>query len=490
MARLIVISNRVSMPKDTGSASAGGLTMALAAALQESRGVWFGWSGRTTDHFTAEPELSEVNGATVATIDLEEQDVQEYYNGFANKTLWPLFHHRIDLTAYERLFTEGYRRVNARFAESVLPLIEPDDMIWVHDYHLIPLARELRRMGVKNRIGFFLHIPWPAWELMVTLPRHRELVESLFEYDLVGFQTEDWLGAFRTYLQEEADGVIHPDGRVTAFGRTIVAKAFPIGIDAENLTSIAGSENAVRSYNLVAATGVFRSMIVGVDRIDYSKGLEERFLAFEQFLADNPGFRDRVSMLQIGQTSRDEVDAYQDLRTRLDALSGRINAAYTSVDWTPIRYVNRSYGRDELTGIYRASKIALVTPLRDGMNLVAKEFVACQNPEDPGVLILSRFAGAARQLKDALIVNPYSREDMSDAIKRALLMPLDERVRRWESLMHSVMAEDVTAWRNHFVDALASAATYAERRTPTFSRSMESAATPETRGDLKTQQFC
>jgi len=454
MSRLIVISNRVAMPKNTGVATAGGLTMALSAALQESKGVWFGWSGQTTDEFRPEPQLSEVSGVTVATIDLEEQDVQEYYNGYANKTLWPLFHHRIDLTAYERSFTEGYRRVNARFAESVLPLIEPDDLIWVHDYHLIPLARDLRRMGVKNRIGFFLHIPWPACELMATLPRHRELVESLFEYDLVGFQTEDWLNAFRAYIVDEADGEIHEDGRVTAFGRTMTAKAFPIGIDAENLTRIARSAAAVRSYNLVAASGAFRSMIVGVDRIDYSKGLEERFLAFEQFLHDNPAFRERVSMLQIAQTSRDDVDTYQDLRARLDSLTGRINGAYANVDWTPIRYVNRSYGRDELTGIYRAAQIALVTPLRDGMNLVAKEFIACQNPADPGVLILSRFAGAARQMKEALIVNPYSREDMSDAIKRALLMPLDQRIRRWEILMQGVMSEDVVHWRNDFVQAL------------------------------------
>jgi trehalose 6-phosphate synthase len=454
MSRLIVISNRVAMPREPGSASAGGLTMALAAALQEYKGVWFGWSGRTTEAFDPAPHKTESCGVTVATIDLEDQDVQEYYNGYANKTLWPLFHHRIDLTAYERSFGEGYRRVNARFAESVAPLIEPDDLIWVHDYHLIPLARELRRMGVKNRIGFFLHIPWPACELMVTLPRHKELVESLFDYDLVGFQTEVWLNAFHAYLEDEADGEVHGDGRVTAFGRTITASAFPIGIDAENFADIARSANAVRSYNRVAATGVYRAMIVGVDRIDYSKGLEERFLAFEQFLTDNPDFHERVSMLQVAQTSRDQVEAYQDLRTRLDALTGRINGAYANVDWTPIRYVNRSYGRDALAGIYRASRIGLVTPLRDGMNLVGKEFVASQNPADPGVLILSRFAGAARQMKDALIVNPYSREDLSDAIKRALLMPAPERVRRWETLMHGVTTDDVSAWRNAFVGAL------------------------------------
>jgi trehalose 6-phosphate synthase len=468
MARLIVISNRVAMPSQPGQASAGGLTMALAAALQEYKGVWFGWSGETTKTFDPTPKITETSGVTVATIDLEEQDVQEYYNGYANKTLWPLFHHRIDLTAYERSFTEGYGRVNARFAQSVLPLIEPDDLIWVHDYHLIPLARELRRMGVKNRIGFFLHIPFPAWELLVTLPRHRELVESLFDYDLVGFHTEDWLRAFQTYVEEEADGRVHKDGLVTAFGRTIAARAFPIGIDAENFANIARSANAVRSYNRVAATGVYRTTMVGVDRIDYSKGLEERFLAFEQFLADNPEAHERVSMLQIAQSSRGEVDAYQELQARLDALTGRINAAYTAVDWTPIRYVNRSYGRDALTGIYRAAKIALVTPLRDGMNLVCKEYVASQAPDDPGVLILSRFAGAARQMKDALIVNPYSREDMSDAIKRALTMPLAERRGRWETLMHGVVTDDVSAWRNDFVRALE---TVRRRREPALGAS-------------------
>ncbi len=457
MPRLIVISNRVAMPKDPGSPSAGGLTMALAAALQECKGVWFGWSGRTTETFDPTPDITETGGVTVATIDLEEQDVQEYYNGYANKTLWPLFHYRIDLTAYERSFGSGYGRVNARFAESVLPLVRPDDLIWVHDYHLIPLARELRRLGCANRIGFFLHIPFPACELVSTLPNHRELVESLFDYDLVGFQTADWLKAFRSYVESEADGVVHGDGTLTAFGRSTVAAAFPIGIDAANLANIAQSANAVTSYHQVAASGVFRSMILGVDRIDYSKGLEERFLAFEQFLQDNPAFCERVSLLQIAQTSRGEVEAYQDLQARLDALTGRINAAYANISWTPIRYVNRSFGRDALTGVYRASQIAMVTPLRDGMNLVCKEYVACQNAHDPGVLILSRFAGAARQMKDALIVNPYSREDMSDAIKRALQMPLPERIRRWETLMHGVVNEDVSDWRNTFVRALEAA---------------------------------
>jgi trehalose 6-phosphate synthase len=324
-------------------------------------------------------------------------------------------------------------------------------MIWIHDYHLLPLARELRKMGLKNRIGFFLHIPWPACQLMTTLPRHKELVQSLFDYDLVGFQTKDWLSAFQGYVVDEAGGEVLDDGRLSAFGRTITAGAYPIGIDAENFSAIARSPPAIKSYDLAAATGVYRSMIVGVDRIDYSKGLEERFLAFEELLASHPELHQRVFMVQIAQTSRGDVEAYQDIRARLDAVTGRINAAYATVDWTPIRYVNRSFGRDYLAGLYRAARVGLVTPLRDGMNLVAKEYVAAQNPRDPGVLVLSRFAGAALQMGEALIVNPFSREDVADAIRRAIDMPKAERIRRWEALMQGVTSEDASAWRDAYV---------------------------------------
>jgi trehalose 6-phosphate synthase len=442
------------MPTEPGAASAGGLAMALAASLREYRGIWFGWSGRTTAEFTGQLSMERVHGVTVATVDLEEQDIQEYYNGFANETLWPLCHYRLDVAAFERSFDKGYARVNARFAETVLPLIEPDDLIWVQDYHLIPLARELRRLGVKNRIGFFLHIPWPARQLITALPRHRQLVESLFHYDLIGFHTEEWLYPFHNYLLHEVEGEILPAGRVRAFGRTTRAGAFPIGIDANAFAEVLASPTAAQSQEVIKASIAGRDLIVGVDRLDYSKGLEERFLAYEQFLSDNPEFQKRVQMLQIAVPSREDVDAYQELRGRMDSVAGRINGAFASVEWTPIRYVNRIYGRDELAGIYRAARVGLVTPLRDGMNLVAKEYVAAQDPDDPGVLILSRFAGAALQLKDALIVNPYSREDVSEAIARALTMPLEERRRRWESLVHNVRTEDVTAWRDAFVEAL------------------------------------
>ncbi|WP_269713627.1 alpha,alpha-trehalose-phosphate synthase (UDP-forming) [Caulobacter sp. NIBR2454] len=454
MSRLIVVSNRVQFSSEVGAASTGGLAMAIGASLREHQGVWFGWSGETTERYTGHLQLDRIDGVTVAKVDLEPQDVEEYYNGYANKTLWPLFHDRIDLTAYERPFGEGYGRVNARFAEALLPLIQPDDIIWVHDYHLIPLGRELRRLGVKNRIGFFLHIPWPARQLLTTLPKHQELVASLFDYDLVGTHAAAWQAALAGYIINEAEGEVMPNGDAFAFGKHTRLGVFPIGIDVADFEAAASSDAAAESFERMRESLAGRQMIVGVDRLDYSKGLEERFLAYERYLADTPEAREKVFLLQIATLSRDAVEAYQDLRNRLDAVSGRVNGQFATFDWVPLRYVNSPYRRDELVGIYRAARVGLVTPLRDGMNLVAKEYVAAQDPEDPGVLILSRFAGAAAQMKDALIVNPFSREDVADAIRRGLAMPREERIKRWKSLMEGVRRDDVIAWRESFVEAL------------------------------------
>ncbi|HEY1071592.1 alpha,alpha-trehalose-phosphate synthase (UDP-forming) [Brevundimonas sp.] len=454
MSRLIVVSNRVSAPRDPASGSVGGLAMALSAALRKYDGLWFGWSGETVEQFTGELNFEDRAGVTVATVDLEPQDVDEYYNGYANKTLWPLFHHRVDLTAYERSYGEGYERTNRRFAEVLQPLIQPDDIIWIHDYHMIPMARDLRRLGVKNRIGFFLHTPWPARQLLVTLPHHRRLVESMFYFDLIGFHTQEWLGLFERYVEVEARGRVSCDHVIEAFGRRVQGGVFPIGIDVEGFLAARDSVLGNKTYDRMAASAAFRSMIVGVDRLDYSKGLEQRLLGFEQFLEDNPAMRGEVFLLQVTPISRDEVDAYQDIRARLDALAGRINGAYADMDWQPIRYLNRTFRRDQLAGLYRAAKVGLVTPLRDGMNLVAKEYVAAQNPEDPGVLILSRFAGAAEQMGEALLVNPFSREELSEAIHKALTMPLKERIRKWRALMQVVRDTDVAIWRDSYVKAL------------------------------------
>src|SRR5262245_58982888 len=455
MSRLIVVSNRVQAPDASeGAPSQGGLAMAIKAALREYSGVWFGWSGNATPAQTGQLSTQRVNGVTLATIDLEEQDIQEYYNGYANRTLWPLFHYRIDLAQYERTYSSGYARVNALFADMLAPLIEADDLIWVQDYHLIPLGRELRARGVKNAIGFFLHIPWPARELLATLPRHRQLVESMFHYDVLGFHTDDWKNAFVSYVLYEAGGMQLSDGRVRAFRRTVLPRGFPIGTDAKGFRALGKSEAARGSYERMEESKGGRKMLLGVDRLDYSKGIDERMLAFERLLAESPELKRQVFLLQISTPTRSQVEAYQDMIARLDSLSGRINGAYAEMDWNPIRNVHRMHTREELAGVYRAADVALVTPLRDGMNLVAKEFVAVQDEADPGVLVLSRFAGAAAQMTEALIVNPFSQEDVADAVRRALAMSLPERQNRWRALMEGVERDDIVAWRDSFVAAL------------------------------------
>ncbi len=455
MSRLIVISNRVSAPTPNGGAGAqGGLSVALAAALREYRGLWFGWSGQKTEEFTGHIDLQRHEGVTTATIDLEEQDVDEYYNGYANRTLWPLLHYRIDLAEYDRSFGSGYERVNERFADTVAPLIEPDDLVWVHDYHLIPLGAQLRERGLRNRMGFFLHVPWPPSRLLVSLPFHEGLVLSMLAYDVIGFQTEEWLESFRHYVERELGGHCDADGMIHVGDRSVHAAAYPIGIDYKEFMAAAESDTARSQFERLRSSVEDKKTIIGVDRLDYSKGLEERFLGYRRFLEEHDDWRGRVTLLQIAPPSRGEVATYQEIREGLDELSGRINGEFADVDWVPIRYVNQGYAREELAGYYRAAQVALITPLRDGMNLVAKEYVAAQDPEDPGVLILSRFAGAALQLKDAVLVNPYSKEEISDAIHRALNMPREERVRRWQSLIQSVRDEDVVAWRHAFVSAL------------------------------------
>ena len=455
MSRLIVISNRVSVPQAAGVPGAqGGLAVALSSALREHRGIWFGWSGQETEEFTGHLNMQRNEDVTTATVDLEPQDIEEYYNGYANRTLWPLFHYRIDLTEYDRNFSEGYERVNARFADSVLPLIEPDDLVWVHDYHLLPFGSILRQKGVRNRIGLFLHTPWPPARLLVSLPLHEQLVSSMLEYDVIGFQTDEWLGSFLHYVEREMGLTLDEDGSIDYNGRKIIARAFPIGIDYTEFVEGANSDEANVAHDRLRASIRGRKMLIGVDRLDYSKGLGERFESFGRFLSDNPDQAGNVVLLQIAPPSREDVASYQQIREDLERRTGHINGAHADVGFVPIRYVNRGYSRRELAGFYRAADIGLVTPLRDGMNLVAKEYVAAQSPENPGVLILSQFAGAALQLTDALLVNPHSVEHVSETIKRALEMPLAERRQRHEKLLASVQNEDVVHWREQFIAAL------------------------------------
>ena len=389
---------------------------------------------------------------TTATIDLSQRDIDEYYNGYANSTLWPLFHYRLDLAEYERETGKGYERVNERFAELAAPLIEPDDVVWIHGYHLIPLGERLRSRGLKNRIGFFLHIPWPPTRLFVSLPYHERLVRTLLYYDVVGFQTQEWLDSFLHYCENELGAQVDKSTGTIAFeGRTTTARAYPIGIDWEHFSKLGETGEAKQAQQRLMSSTRRRLAMIGVDRLDYSKGLPERIDGIGRFLDKSPERARDLVFIQIAPPSREDVDSYQKIRAELEQKCGQINGARSEVDMVPIRYVNRGYTHEELFGFFRAAKIGLVTPLRDGMNLVAKEYVAAQDPEDPGVLILSRFAGAAAQLEDAVLVNPHSPDDIAHAIRTALDMPLEERKRRYEAMVASVREDNVQDWTATFL---------------------------------------
>lgn len=456
MSRLIVVSNRVSVAKGRGAAGAqGGLAVAMSAALRAQGGIWFGWSGQEVEQFTGQLTMERMDGFTTATIDLEPQDVEEYYNGYANRTLWPLFHYRIDLTEYENEFGRGYERVNERFANSLMPLVEEKDVLWVQDYHFLPLGERLRARGIRNRIGLFLHIPWPPTRLLVSLPYHERLVAAMLHYDVIGFQSVEWLESFLHYCRKEHGADVDEDsGTVRMGGRSTVARAFPIGIDYTEFMALGETDVARRSQARLTGSARQRTVAIGVDRLDYSKGLPDRIDALDRLFSARADLVNQLLYVQIAPPSREDVHSYMQIRTTLEQKTGQFNGAHSDVDLVPIRYVNRGFGRDELFGFYRASKIGLVTPLRDGMNLVAKEYVAAQDPEDPGVLILSRFAGAAEQLTHALLVNPHDSGDVARAIQLAMEMPLAERKERWAALRDTVRQSDVIGWADDFLTAL------------------------------------
>ncbi|MBA5777415.1 trehalose-6-phosphate synthase [Stappia sp. F7233] len=441
--------------KDTGKA--GGLAVALVDALRETGGLWFGWSGDVSQEGSfGSMKLDTVRRVTMARIDMTSADYDEFYAGHANRALWPVLHYRLDLAVFDRRYEEGYRRVNERFAARLRPMLKPDDLIWVHDYHFFPFGAELRSMGVENPIAFFLHIPFPAPEILAGLPGAEGLVRAMLAYDVVGFQTERDADNFRRFVVTEIGGTEMGDGAVIAGGREVLARAYPIGIDAEGFARQAVTPDARRHTARIERQMAGKRQIVGVDRIDYSKGLPERFRAFERLLEDYPENRGTVSLMQIAPPSRSEVDAYAEIRRELEGLSGRINGRFADLDWVPIRLLVRSFTRRALAGIYRASRACLVTPLRDGMNLVAKEYVAAQRAEDPGVLVLSRFAGAAERMPEALIVNPHSPEAVANALQTALAMPLDERRQRWQELYQRICDENASVWAKAVLDDLRS----------------------------------
>jgi trehalose 6-phosphate synthase len=433
---------------------AGGLEVAIRAALKRQHGVWFGWSGKVVDGDPGPAKVVDRDNISFVTVGLGRDDYEEFYNGFANRVLWPILHYRLDLAEFSRRDLGGYFRVNEYFASNLAKLLRPDDVIWVHDYHLIPLAKALRERGFKNRIGFFIHVPCPPPEILAALPNHERLIPALCNYDLVGFQTEIDSANFSRYLAIEcglqwANGnSFHYDGRIVQIG------TFPVGVETDVFARLARRAIGTEFVSEVVESLSNRAMIIGVDRLDYSKGLPERMDAFERFLTNFPDWRNKVTYLQITPRSRGDIPEYETIGRAVGEAVGRINGAFGEASWTPLRYINKAHSRTALAGLYRAARAALVTPLRDGMNLVAKEFVAAQNPEDPGVLILSRFAGAAHECAQALLVNPYDAEGVAIAINRALSMPLDERRERQAALFKTLARNDLAHWAERFMATL------------------------------------
>ncbi|MET3233653.1 UNVERIFIED_ORG: trehalose 6-phosphate synthase [Burkholderia sp. 1263] len=454
MSRLIIVSNRVA-PISEGGPAAGGLAVGVYDALKETGGMWFGWSGDVLSSGQPRIKVEERGPVTFATIALMRRDYDQYYRGFSNATLWPAFHYRADLLHYDRHDFEGYGRVNAWLAQQLVPLLRDDDVIWVHDYHLIPFAQALRAAGVKNRIGFFLHIPFPASQVLLAVPPHRELVEALCSFDLLGFQTRPDLRAFCDYIVNEANGTVDASASgpltVHAFGRTLRASAYPIGVYPDEIAELAKAGERGKPVRTMKATLHSRKLIMSVDRLDYSKGLVERFRAFERLLEHATAQRNKVSFLQIAPPTRADLHAYQDIRLQLEGESGRINGRFAELDWTPILYIHKQYERSVLAALFRTAHVGYVTPLRDGMNLVAKEYVSAQDPENPGVLVLSRFAGAAQELDGALIVNPVDIDGMAEALARALDMQLAERQARHRDMMVQLRENNVSVWRDNFM---------------------------------------
>jgi trehalose 6-phosphate synthase len=453
MSRLIIVSNRVAVPQP-GRRAPGGLAVGIMAALKESGGLWFGWSGEVTDLVPVKIHTVEQDGVSFATVPLSGHDYRGYYRGYANRVLWPLFHTQLHRVEFQRQDLAAYLRVNRQLARRLASLLKAEDIIWAHDYHLIPLAAELRRLQVHKPVGFFLHVPFPPYEVLRTRPGHEDLLRWLCTYNLLGFQTDLDLKAFLQAAEEGLGAKILPDGAVSLHVARTYTGVFPIGIDVEEVTSQAArGRNAISGRRLLRSV-VSRKLITGVDRLDYTKGLLERFRAYERLLELYPHYHRYVVFMQIAEPSRADVPQYQALRRSLEALAGEINGRHSDYDWVPLRYINKGFARSTVLGFLALSGIALVTSLRDGMNLVAKEFVAAQTPSDPGALVLSKFAGAARELKDAILVNPYDTENMAEGIAKALEMSLNERRRRWQANMHVLRKHDVAAWRQGFINML------------------------------------
>lgn len=451
---LVVVSNRVARGK-ANEPMTGGLAAALLPVVEKSGAIWVGSSGRVRDGAQKEPfaEIEALGAGALAMLDLPAAHYGGYYEGFANSALWPALHSRTDLIRASQEDYLSYREVNAFMARALLRFQKPDAVFWIQDYHFLALGAELRDLGVTQPLGFFLHTPWPARAVIGGVPHHRELVEAMLAYDLIGFQTEDDYENFLSYVQSDLELAVQ-DGVVTSRYGAARAAVFPIGIDPEKFAQQAAKAVLHPDVSRLRRSLNGEKLAIGVDRLDYSKGLINRITAFDRMWTQQPQLQRTISLLQIATPSRGAIEAYGNLQNELAKLVSDVNGRHGEVDWTPIRYLNKGFSQTVLAGLYRTAQVGVVTPLNDGMNLVAKEYVAAQNPADPGVLVLSKFAGAADELDTALLVNPHDIDGMARTIATAVSMPLTERRLRWEAMMAKLRGSTIQQWFADFVEAL------------------------------------
>ena len=465
--RLILVANRLPIVLRREERewklrpSSGGLVTALAPILRDRGGSWIGWMG--TSGFP-EPEIDELlrkgsqrAGYDLRAVYLAPEEVEGHYYGFSNEIIWPLFHDLQSRCNFEPTYWKSYLEVNRRYSEVILKNATPSDYIWVHDYHLMNIARELRDMGIKSRIGFFLHIPFPAPDIYLKLPWRFEILRALLSYDLIGFQTmrdrRNYLQCIRTLVEETS---IQGRGQVVKVryeGREVRVGSFPISIDFDEFADLASMPEVADKARHIHERLPNRQIVLGVDRLDYTKGIPYRLEAFRNLLIRHPELRRKITLIQIVVPSREKIPEYNDLKREIERMVGEINGQFTRSDWVPIRYIYRTLERPNLLAYYRAAEIALITPLKDGMNLIAKEYCA-SNLEETGVLILSEFVGAAAQLqRGALLVNPYDIEGVADAIHRAFVMGGEERKSRMKKLRQSIRKQGISWWVDSFLRA-------------------------------------
>lgn len=441
---------------DPKKPAAGGLAVALAETMHDNEGLWLGWSGKVGAKPGAQEVKFESFGKTkIASIDLTRKQFDNYYSGFFNSVIWPVMHDSAQWADFRPEFYASYRQVNKIFASALAPMLKEDDVLWIHDCHLIPLAEELRKLGCKQRIGFFNHTPFPAPDVFKTIPQHKELMRSFFAYDLVGMQIPRDVQNFRRYVENEQVGKNVGDQRIEAFGQKINLQHFPIGIDVSSMEALdADADSTYIIDRLKKERKNGRMLLVGVDRLDYSKGIPERLTALGDLLEKRSDLKNKVTFIQIAAPSRQNVPAYAKLARDTRALVKNINKKYATKSWLPIVYIDHSVSRNVLPDIYRMSRVGVVTSKADGMNLVSKEYVAAQNPHNPGILVLSEAAGSAYQLKEAIQVPPEDLAAITEGYEKALSMPLRERRTRHRQLLENVQTQNLDKWRADYLAAL------------------------------------